>query len=57
MAVVDISNTYQLTNVGAHIDNTDVINSNRNLLDNPWLTIRQRGDGPFTGAVYTFVAM
>lgn len=36
MAVVDISNTYQLTNVGAHIDNTDVYNSNRNLLDNPW---------------------
>ena len=36
MAVVDISNTYKLTNVGAHIDNTDVYNSNRNLLDNWW---------------------
>lgn len=47
MAVVDISNTYQLTNVGAHIDNTDVYNSNRNLLDNPWWgsgeVVNQRG--------------
>lgn len=43
MAVVDISNTYQLTNVGAHIDNTDVYNSNMNLLDNPWFTVNQRG--------------
>lgn len=49
MAVVDISNTYQLTNVGAHIDNTDVINSNRNLLDNPWFTVNQRNFTSSTG--------
>ena len=26
--------------------------SNRNLLDNPFFSVRQRGDGPFTGNVY-----
>lgn len=36
MAVVDISNTFQMSNPGEHIDNTDVYNSNRNLLDNWW---------------------
>lgn len=49
MAVVDISNTYQLTNVGAHIDATDVYNSNENLLDN-WYFVgggSQLGDGIF----------
>jgi len=49
MAVVDISNTYQLTNVGAHIDNTDVYNSNRNLLDNPFFTVNQRNFTSSTG--------
>lgn len=61
MAVVDISNTYQLTNVGAHIDNTDVYNSNRNLLDNAYFVgggsqlgdghfpINQRGQTQYTG--------
>lgn len=47
MAVVDISNTFQMSNLGEHIDNTDVINSNRNLLDNPWWgsgeVVNQRG--------------
>ena len=43
MAVVDISNTFQMSKPGAHIDNTDVYNSNRNLLDNPFFTINQRG--------------
>ena len=52
MAVVDISNTYQLTNVGAHIDNTDVYNSNFNFVDNPFFTIRQRGTGGVTGVGY-----
>lgn len=36
---------------GSH--NFSTAGSNRNLLDNPWFTVRQRGDGPFTGAVYT----
>jgi len=49
MAVVDISNTYQLTNVGAHIDATDVYNSNENLLDNAYFVGggSQLGDGIF----------
>lgn len=42
MAVVDISNTFQMSKSGEHIDNTDVYNSNRNLLDNPWFRIDQR---------------
>lgn len=42
MAVVDISNTFQMSNIGEHIDNTDVYNSNRNLLDNPFFTVNQR---------------
>lgn len=49
MAVVDISNVFQMSNPGDHIDGTDVYQSNRNLLDNPWFTVRQRGNGPFTG--------
>lgn len=55
MAVVDISNTYQLTNTGAHLDNTDVYNSNKNLLDNPFFTINQREftSSTATNGVYT----
>ena len=30
--------------------NFSTAGSNRNLLDNPWFTVRQRGDGPFSGA-------
>ena len=50
MAVIDISNTYQLTNVGAHIDNTDVYNSNRNLLDNAYFknVVNQRGNASYS---------
>lgn len=33
---------------GSH--NFSTAGSNRNLLDNPWFTVRQRGDGPFSGA-------
>ena len=33
-------------------DNFSSAGSNRNLLDNPFFTVRQRGDGPFTGNVY-----
>lgn len=50
MAVVDISNTYQMSKSGEHIDNTDVYNSNRNLLDNPFFTVNQRN---FTSSTET----
>lgn len=59
MAVVDISNTFQMSKPGEHIDNTDVYNSNRNLLDNPWFgsgeVVNQRGvtSGQTTHAAYT----
>ena len=49
MALVDMSETYQMTNVGAHIDGTDVYQSNPNLLDN-WYFVgggSQLGDGVF----------
>ena len=36
---------------GSH--NFSTAGSNRNLLDNPWFTVRQRGNGPFSGAGYT----
>lgn len=36
---------------GSH--NFSTAGSNRNLLDNPFFTVRQRGDGPFTSAGYT----
>ena len=52
MPLVDTIETFQMTNVGTHIDGTDVYQGNRNLLDNPFFTIRQRGDGSFTGNVY-----
>lgn len=48
MPLIDMSECYQMTNVGAHIDGTDVYQTNPNLLDNPWFTVRQRGDGPFS---------
>ena len=58
MAVVDISNTFQMSNVGEHIDNTDVYNSNENLLDNAYFfgtlyPINQRGQTTYTGQGYT----
>lgn len=42
MALIDMSEIYQMTNAGDHIDGTDVYQSNRNLLDNPWFTVNQR---------------
>ena len=36
MPLIDASQTYQMTNVGDHINATDVYNTNPNLLDNPW---------------------
>lgn len=56
MAVVDISNTFQMSKSGEHIDNTDVYNSNRNLLDNPWWgsgeVVNQRAVSTFTTGAY-----
>ena len=49
MALIDMSETYQMTNVGDHIDGTDVYQSNRNRLDN-WYFVgggSQLGDGIF----------
>lgn len=56
-----MSETYQMTNVGDHIDGTDVYQSNRNLLDNAYFVgggsqlgdnifpINQRGQTSYTG--------
>lgn len=58
MAVIDMSEIFQMTNVGAHIDATDVYNSNPNLLDNAWFTdgavVNQRGvtSGDYATGVY-----
>lgn len=49
MALIDMMETFQMTNPGAHIDATDVYNSNDNLLDN-WYFVgggSQLGDGVF----------
>jgi len=49
MPLVDTIETFQMTNVGTHIDGTDVYQSNRNLLDN-WYFVgggSQLGDGIF----------
>ncbi len=49
MPLVDTIETYQMTNVGDHIDGTDVYQSNRNLLDNAYFVGggSQLGDGVF----------
>lgn len=49
MPLIDMSETYQMTNVGAHIDGTDVYQSNDNLLDNAYFVGggSQLGDGVF----------
>ena len=61
MPLIDMSETYQMTNVGAHIDGTDVYQSNDNLLDNAYFVgggsqlgdgifpINQRGQTSYTG--------
>ena len=43
MPLIDMSETFQMTNPGAHIDATDVYNSNENLLDTPtsWVAGRK----------------
>ena len=43
MPLIDMSETYQMTNVGDHIDGTDVYQSNRNLLDNAYFVGGVRG--------------
>lgn len=52
MALVDMSETFQMTNVGEHIDGTDVYQSNRNLLDNPWFTVNQRAAATVSSVGY-----
>lgn len=49
MPLIDMSETYQMTNVGDHIDGTDVYQSNPNLLDNAYFVGggSQLGDGIF----------
>ena len=49
MALVDTINTFQMKNVGDHIDGTDVYQSNDNLLDNAYFVGggSQLGDGVF----------
>ena len=49
MALIDMMETFQMTNPGAHIDATDVYNSNDNLLDNAYFVGggSQLGDGIF----------
>lgn len=42
MALVDMSETFKMTNVGEHIDATEVSATHPNLLDNPFFTINQR---------------
>lgn len=49
MALIDMMETFRMTNPGAHIDATDVYNSNDNLLDNAHFVGggSQLGDGVF----------
>ena len=49
MPLIDASQTYQMTNLGAHIDGTDVYQTNPNLLDNAYFVGggSQLGDGVF----------
>ena len=49
MALIDMSEIFQMTNVGDHIDGTDVYQSNPNLLDNAYFVGggSQLGDGVF----------
>jgi len=49
MPLIDASQIYQMTNVGDHIDGTDVYNCNENLLDNAYFVGggSQLGDGVF----------
>lgn len=65
MPLIDMSEIFQMTNVGDHIDGTDVYQSNRNLLDNAYFVgggsqlgdgvfpINQRGLSSYTGSTYT----
>lgn len=65
MALIDMSEIFQMTNVGDHIDGTDVYQSNDNLLDNAYFLgggsqlgdgvfpINQRGQTSYSGASNT----
>lgn len=53
MPLIDASQTYQMTNVGDHINATDVYNTNPNLIMNPFFTVNQRGvSGAVAGGQY-----
>lgn len=54
MPLIDMSECYQMTNVGDHIDGTDVYQSNPNLLDNPFFRINQRQ--ATSGTTTTYIA-
>ena len=66
MALIDMMETFRMTNPGAHIDATDVYNSNDNLLDNAYFVgggsqlgdgifpINQRGQSTYTAAGFVF---
>lgn len=46
MAVINVDDIYTLDNTGKQVDDAvdyALANSNRNLLDNPWFTVNQRG--------------
>lgn len=46
MAVINVDDIYSLDNTGKQVDDAvdyALANSNRNLLDNPWFTVNQRG--------------
>ena len=67
MPLIDMSETYQMTNAGEHIDGTDVYQSNDNLLDNAYFVgggsqlgdgifpINQRGQTSYIGSAATGV--
>lgn len=55
MAVINVNDAYILDNTGKQVDDAvdyALANSNRNLLDNPFFTVRQMGTGGVTGVGY-----
>ena len=54
MPYINVNDAYILDNTGKQVDDSvdyALANSNRNLLDNGWFTVREHGAGPFSGAV------
>lgn len=55
MPYINVNDAYILDNTGKQVDDAvdyALANSNRNLLDNPFFTVRQRGTGGVTGVGY-----